>query len=172
MELVKGAIFSSLHDLISGARVLDLFAGSGSLGIEALSLGAASATFVEADRFAVECIEQNLAKTRFTGDIKSCDVFRYLERMAPAEAFDLVMADPPYVKDEGDRDFATELLASPHIPRTITSEGIFILEHLPWAPLPPHPAWELIRDKRYGKTSVAFFRKLPLHSIPFATPSP
>jgi len=161
MELVKGAIYSSLHDLIPNARVLDLFAGSGSLGIEALSRGAASATFIEADRFAIECIEQNLEKTKLTGDIKSCDVFRYLERMAPDSAFDLILADPPYVKADGDRDFATELLASPHIPRAIHADGIFVLEHLPWAPLPPHPAWELIRDKRYGTTSVAFFRKIP-----------
>ena len=53
MDLVKGAIFSSLHDLVSGARVLDLFAGSGSLGIEALSRGAAHATFVDDDRTAM-----------------------------------------------------------------------------------------------------------------------
>ena len=67
MDVVKGAIFSSLGDFIVGARVLDLFAGSGALGIEALSRGAASATFVENDRRAVAAIERNLEKTKLTG---------------------------------------------------------------------------------------------------------
>ena len=83
----KGAIFSSLGDFIVGARVLDLFAGSGALGIEALSRGAAAATFVESERRAVQAIEKNLANTKLSR--RACtamDVFRFLDRFAaPAQ---------------------------------------------------------------------------------------
>ena len=67
MDRVKAAIFSSLGEAIIGARVLDLFAGSGALGIEALSRGAASAIFLEDDRQSAEAIEENLAKTKLNG---------------------------------------------------------------------------------------------------------
>ncbi len=71
MDLVRGAIFSSLGERVIGARVLDLFAGTGALGIEALSRGAASAVLVEEDRRAAASITRNLAKTRFTVSCKS-----------------------------------------------------------------------------------------------------
>src|SRR3954468_449196 len=78
MDRVKAAIFSSLGDEIIGARVLDLFAGTGALGIEALSRGAASALFVENDSSAVEAIERNLAKTKLTGRVRKLNVFAFL----------------------------------------------------------------------------------------------
>ena len=73
MDRVKGAIFSSLGDAVIGAHVLDLFAGTGALGIEALSRGAASARFVDHDRRAVAAIEANLARTKFTGRVVQRD---------------------------------------------------------------------------------------------------
>src|SRR5216110_2538089 len=79
MDRVKAAIFSSLGDRVPRARVLDLFAGTGALGIEALSRGAASATFVENDRRAVESIRRNLAQTRLDGRIHELDVFHFLD---------------------------------------------------------------------------------------------
>ncbi|PYK35195.1 MAG: 16S rRNA (guanine(966)-N(2))-methyltransferase RsmD, partial [Verrucomicrobia bacterium] len=75
MDRVKAAIFSSLGEAIIGARVLDLFAGSGALGIEALSRGAASAMFVEDERQSVEAIEKNLARTNLKGRVRQQDVF-------------------------------------------------------------------------------------------------
>src|SRR4030095_12168992 len=78
MDRVKAAIFSSLGDAIVGARVLDLFAGSGALGIEALSRGATSAVFVEDDRRTAEMIDQNLAKTKLRGRVRNQDVFDFL----------------------------------------------------------------------------------------------
>ena len=112
MDVVKGAIFSSLGDAIIGARVLDLFAGSGALGIEALSRGAASVVFVENDRRAVTAIERNLELTKLSGDIQPIDIFRYLDRFATPGGFDLILADPPYAKAAGERDFTPELLGS------------------------------------------------------------
>jgi 16S rRNA (guanine966-N2)-methyltransferase len=161
MDVVKGAIFSSLSDFIVGARVLDLFAGSGALGIEALSRGAASATFVESDRRAVASIERNLEMTKLTGDVQSMDVFRFLDRFAAAGVYDLILADPPYAKVPGERDFTPELLGSEPLRKGLAPGGMFILEHLPGAKLPLRDVWECFRQKRYGATEVAFLR--PLH---------
>ena len=82
MDRVKGAIFDSLGESMIGARVLDLFAGTGGLGIEALSRGAASATLVEKDPRAVEAIHRNLEKTRVQGAaVHTLDIFSFLHRI-------------------------------------------------------------------------------------------
>ena len=158
MDVVKGAIFSSLGDLTPGARVLDLFAGCGALGIEALSRGAASADFVESDRRAVAAIERNLSKTRLEGRVHQMDIFRFLDRLAAPASYDLIFADPPYAKTGGARDFTPELLASESLRGALSPDGIFVLEHLPGAKLPLGEYWECIRQKRYGATEVAFLR--------------
>lgn len=159
MDLVKNAIFSSLAELVPGARVLDLFAGTGGLGIEALSRGAASCQFIESDRRACDVIRRNLEKTRLGhGEVSCADTMRWLERSAPPAAFDLILADPPYAKKPGERDFGAELLALDGLRRTLAPDGILVLEHLPDGPLPLGTAWECTRDKRYGSTAVAFLR--------------
>jgi 16S rRNA (guanine966-N2)-methyltransferase len=160
MDRVKAAIFSSLHDVVTGGRVLDLFAGTGSLGIEALSRGAASAVFVESDPLAVQAIRRNLEKTRLTGPVHEMDIFSYLDRFAAPGSFDLIIADPPYAKQPGERDFAPELLASESLQRALDPGGIFVLEHLPGATLPLEPVWTTLRQKRYGATEVAFLRPI------------
>jgi len=160
MDVVKGAIFSSLSDFIVGARMLDLFAGSGALGIEALSRGAAAATFVENEQRAVAAIKRNLEKTKLTGNVQPVDVFRFLDRFAAPEAYDLIIADPPYAKAPGERDFTPELLGSEPLRKALAPHGIFVLEHLPGAKLPLHKVWECFRQKRYGATEVAFLRVL------------
>lgn len=157
MDKVRAAMFDSLGEFIIGARVLDLFAGCGSLGIEALSRGAASSCFVELDRRAGATITENLAKTKLAGEVIGADVFRYLDRVAPA-SFDLILADPPYAKAPGERDFGAELLASKPLRRALAAGGIFILEHLPGVALGIDLDWECLRDKRYGTTAVAFLR--------------
>src|SRR5262249_5332991 len=95
MDRVKAAIFSSLGEAVIGARVLDLFAGTGALGIEALSRGAESAIFVEEDRQSISAIEKNLEKTGFKSRIRQQDAFSYLKN-ASGEKFRIVFADPPY----------------------------------------------------------------------------
>lgn len=157
MDKVRGAIFDSLGELVPGARVLDLFAGCGSLGIEALSRGAASVTFVESDRRAVATIEENMARTHLVGEVVVSDVFRFLDRVAPAR-FELILADPPYAKAPGERDFGAELLACEALRRALAPDGLFVLEHLPGTALALDPHWTCTRDKRYGATAVAFLR--------------
>jgi 16S rRNA (guanine966-N2)-methyltransferase len=92
-DRVREALFSMLGD-VSGARVLDLYAGSGALGIEALSRGAESAVFVERDQQALAALRRNLKAVGADADVRRQDVVRFLAR--PAGKFDLVFCDPPY----------------------------------------------------------------------------
>ncbi len=160
MDRVKGAIFDSLGESIVGARVLDLFAGTGGLGIEALSRGAAAAVLVEKDPVAVQAIHRNLDKTRVCGaTVHTLDIFSFLHRLAVPGGYDFILADPPYAKQKGERDFGVELLSDPALVAALAPGGWFILEKLPGARLPKPPGWELFRERRYGATEVAYFRE-------------
>lgn len=157
MDRVRGAIFSSLAEQVPGARVLDLFAGSGSVGIEALSRGAQSAVFVERDRTAVEFIRRNLAKTRLEAAAQVCplDVFKYLERRGETR-FDLILADPPYTSAAQPIDFAARLLLPGAVDAALAEGGIFVLEKSPQHALEFPGGWEIRRQKRYGSTELLF----------------
>jgi 16S rRNA (guanine966-N2)-methyltransferase len=162
MDQVRGAIFSSLAERVEGARVLDLFAGAGGLGIEALSRGAKTVIFVEHYRPAVDCIRKNLEKARLSGGQVVClDALAYLDRLSKEgapEPFDLIFADPPYTTTEQPVDFCAKLLASPGLGVALAADGLFVLEKSPRHALaPPDPgAWEIVRQKRYGSTEVLF----------------
>jgi 16S rRNA (guanine966-N2)-methyltransferase len=156
MDRVKAAIFSSLANEIAGARVLDLFAGSGALGIEALSRGATSALFVEQDRQAVGTIEKNLAKARLEGRVRQQDVFDFLRRFNSTRKFDLIFADPPYEKTKSGECFTEELLSNQQLPQLLATDGVFVLEKQPSETLPQTKVWRLIRQKTYGATEVLF----------------
>lgn len=160
MDRVKAAIFSSLGDRVIGARVLDLFAGTGALGLEALSRGAAAAMFVENNRQAVHAIEGNLAKTGLTGRIRNQDVFDFLSQSSTAETYDLIFADPPYDKSKLGDSFTKLLLRNDRLPLRLTSEGVLILEKRPSEKLPTTEFWEVIRRRAYGATETIFFQPL------------
>src|SRR5436853_7744768 len=95
-ERVREAVFATLGSLgaVEGTRVVDLFAGTGALGIEALSRGATAATFVDDDATAVATVKANLQATGLVGTVVRSDVLRFLE--SAAERYDLALADPPY----------------------------------------------------------------------------
>jgi 16S rRNA (guanine966-N2)-methyltransferase len=156
MDRVKAAIFSSLGDAVIEARVLDLFAGSGALGIEALSRGASSVVFVEGDGQSAEIIEGNLAKTKLKGRIRQQDAFDFLRQTSGAELFDVVFADPPYEKTEDGEQFTEKLLANEDLSRLMDSSGTFVLEKHPGEALPDTTLWRVIRQKTYGATEVLF----------------
>jgi 16S rRNA (guanine966-N2)-methyltransferase len=103
-DRVREAWMSILGDELNGARVLDLFAGSGALGLEALSRGAVSATFVELNPPSLRALEQNVATLGLAGvvTVQRGDAMRYAERL-PERAFDIVFADPPYTVDHAAR---------------------------------------------------------------------
>lgn len=155
-DRVRESLFAALGDLVVDSRVLDLFAGTGSLGLEALSRGAASADFVEAHAPAAAAIEQNLRKTRLTGGrVHRRDVFAFLST-APAARHGLVFADPPYAREEPQKETLARLLASDTLVRTLEPGGILILETLASEDLPAHELWDLRDERTYGTTSITF----------------
>jgi 16S rRNA (guanine966-N2)-methyltransferase len=158
MDRVKAAIFSSLGEDVIGARVLDLFAGTGALGIEALSRGAASAVFVEHDSSAIAAIERNLARTKLEGTIRKQDVFAFLQARRSSEPFDLIFADPPYEKTKSGGDFTALLLQEPRLAAMLAPSGIFVLEKRPSEQITHYSLWNVIRARSYGATEVLFLQ--------------
>lgn len=147
-ERVREALFNSLGSLgaVDGASVLDLFAGTGALGIEALSRGAASATFVEADLHAVHAIEENLAITGL-GDrarVVHADVVRFLTA-SPPDTVDVAFADPPYA-------FADWPAVLDRLPARLV-----VLEARSHVDLGPD--WHALRSRRYGDTVITLARR-------------
>ena len=144
-DRVREALFSMLGD-VADARVLDLYAGSGALGIEALSRGAESAVFVERDPQAVAAIERNLASVASEQRVVRQDVLRFLT--SESGAFDLVFCDPPY--DSASR------LAGPlaeRLPKLIATHGRIVTESDKRNPLElPFP---LLTERSYGDTRIA-----------------
>jgi 16S rRNA (guanine966-N2)-methyltransferase len=159
MDRVKAAIFSSLGELVIGARALDLFAGTGALGIEALSRGAASALFVEEDAAAVSAIERNLARTKFEGRVRKQDVFAFLRSAQPPEPFRLIFADPPYEKTKSGEAFTRLLLESSELAGLLEPSGVFVLEKRPAEKMPANRLWDITRARRYGATEVLFLQR-------------
>jgi 16S rRNA (guanine966-N2)-methyltransferase len=144
-DRVREALFSMLGD-VSGARVLDLYAGSGALGIEALSRGAASAWFVERDARAAAVAERNLASLGLAERVVRQDALRFLARAEGT--FDLVFCDPPY--DSASR------LARPLAERlpAITPEGARIVTESDKRN-PLELPFELVTERSYGDTRIA-----------------
>ncbi len=156
MDRVKAAIFSSLGDAITDARVLDLFAGSGALGIEALSRGAAFVLFVEEDRQLTEAIEKNLAKTKLDGRVRRQEVFEFLQRSSRTERFQIIFADPPYEKTKSGERFIEKLLKNEALAQLLEPNGVFVLEKRSTEQTPVTTLWDIVRVRKYGSTEVLF----------------
>lgn len=164
-DRVRQAVFNMLGELIEGARVLDVFAGSGAFGLECLSRGASSALLVDQDRGACEVMKKNIAKTRLEGaSIRQGDVFKVLPQLVTAGTqFDLVFADPPYANKPGDVDLSAKLAADADFFKLVAPGGSVVLESrvtkggiASWSP------WEVMRDREYGSTRILWLRK-PVH---------
>jgi 16S rRNA (guanine(966)-N(2))-methyltransferase RsmD len=154
--LVREALFNIIGDSIRGARVLDLFAGAGTLGIEALSRGAASATFVEQDRTCANIVAENLAATGFAqqGDVVSADAIEWLRASGSNLAsYNLLLLDPPY------RDGVTLTAALQALDRaSLRDEALLVVEHHRSQPMPPLQRLTHVRDRDYGTTRLTFLR--------------
>lgn len=158
-DRVREAVFSILGDRVEGAAVLDLFAGSGSYGLECLSRGAGSAVFVEADRGATSVIGQNLAKAHLTGGtVAGTSVEAWLKRAHGR--FDLVFADPPYEKKQGDRDWNSFLLNSELLRDLMAPGALLVLEtFFKSAPkVAENSPWQVVDERRYGDSSLIFLQ--------------
>jgi 16S rRNA (guanine966-N2)-methyltransferase len=154
MDMVREAAFSALADLVPGACVLDLFAGSGAYGIEALSRGAAEAVFIDNHPKSIETIRINLSRTKLDGKVIRDDAFRFLKKQD--QRYRIVFADPPYAKTSGDRDYAGELMENQYLVAAIGPEGLLVLECSPKKDVSASRFWEVTREKKYGATKLLF----------------
>jgi 16S rRNA (guanine966-N2)-methyltransferase len=157
-DRVKETLFAILGPHLAGARVLDLFAGSGGGGIEALSRGSARAVFVERDQTAVRCIGDNLARARVAerGIVHKADAVGYLiDRAAADGPFDIVLVDPPYA-ETGLMEAALARLG----PKVLTTDAVVVAKHF-WRTSPPESVGLLasFRSKRFGETGLTFYQR-------------
>ena len=161
-DRVREALFSMLQFELQGASVLDLFAGSGSVGLEALSRGASRATFVEVAPRHLACLQANIALVKAAArcTVVKADVYAWLDA-APAGAFDVAYTDPPYELG-AEKGYARVLgvLAGRNV---VKEGGLFVAEMKAHQTPDASPLWDLVRDRVYGQTRIAVYRrKLPL----------
>lgn len=145
---VKGAIFNILGNAIIDAEVLDLFSGSGALGIEALSRGAKSVVFVENDPRCIVVIKENLKHCGFSGDI-----YMDIKRLKNGR-FAIVLADPPYGKD-----MARNLLSQLDSCSILKNFSLVVIEHSKRDVIEEPLSWKKIQEKRYGDTIISIYGK-------------
>ncbi|NCD21835.1 MAG: 16S rRNA (guanine(966)-N(2))-methyltransferase RsmD [Spartobacteria bacterium] len=155
-DKVRAAVCSSLAAAIPGARVLDLFAGTGALGLEAWSRGAAWVEWVENGPPALRVLRANLAALRVppeAGRVLAADVFRLLAAPCAGAPFDLALADPPYAEAQ-EKNWLPQLAAALARNGWIRPGGVFVFETEGKDPPPALPGWRLARDKTYGATRI------------------
>ncbi|MBV9463713.1 MAG: 16S rRNA (guanine(966)-N(2))-methyltransferase RsmD [Verrucomicrobiae bacterium] len=157
----KEAIFSSLAARVENARVLELFAGSGALGIEALSRGAASALFVESNRDAARTLRENLRTTRLeaNAEIFESRVEDELGRLArQGRSFDLIFADPPYAGEApGKMGWMPYLLGSDALHSILVETGRLLVEHSKKEKASESRLFEPQKEFRFGDTAITVF---------------
>lgn len=155
-DFVRQALFSILATRLDSARVLDLFAGSGALGLEALSRGAATCTFVDDHRQAITVIAENLTKAKLDGGhaVKS-DVTSFLKR--DTATYDFIFIDPPYWKYYGDKDHVGDLLKSGLLAPRLAPGGCLIAEISSRQTSPESSAFKLVSRREYGSSTILLY---------------
>ncbi len=173
-DRVRESIFATLGDLVGGGRVADLYAGTGALGIEALSRGAEFAFFVERAPASIRILRQNLARLLASFErqglpapevrISAADVRETVRNMPEyGGRFTVILADPPYGTARAggrQRPEAVELLEDELFARWV-GEALFVLEHaVESAPaVAARPLWRVVKQKRYGRIGVSYLRR-------------
>jgi 16S rRNA (guanine966-N2)-methyltransferase len=149
-ERVRNAMFNIVGDEIKGASVLDAFAGSGALGLEALSRGAAHATLVDRDSRAAATLEANIAHFQLQpkAQIIQADVAVWLETCR--DTFDIILADPPY----DDTQFATVM----KLKKLLKPSGLMILSYPGRGETPPANGVVVVDNRSYGTAALTFYR--------------
>ena len=151
-DQVKEAVFNIIQGDVEGRSCLDLFTGTGQMGIEALSRGAESCTFVDADRNAIKLVKLNLEKTGLRGRVVQADALRYLES---GEKYDLIFIDPPYRSGLYER-----ILQNIKAFDKLHTGGIMIVESsADYEPESPGAPYFKLRSYRYGKVRITTFTK-------------
>src|SRR4051812_159339 len=165
-DLVRQAVFNSLGERVVGARVLDLFSGSGAIGLECLSRGARMVLSVEKANRHASMIRENLAAIGLAADnyqLRVQDVFTAVGQMAETnQEFDLIIADPPFGdKNVGRRSnsLSQKLLDDERLPRLIAGGGLFVLGHTKRDTLTIPPAWREFKLLKHGDSIMRFFEQ-------------
>lgn len=155
MDRVKETLFNVLGEQVEGARVLDLYAGCGSLGFEALSRGASSVVFVDSDPHAIRCLQANADTFSVREEVRilKTTVFEALtDCQCSHHAFDIILIDPPY-----DRYLAKKTLLKIYGFDILAPNGILVIEHAAHEQLPIAKHIEIITHKKFGQTQLSFF---------------
>ncbi|KHL12026.1 16S rRNA (guanine966-N2)-methyltransferase [Mumia flava] len=157
-ERVREAMFSSLESMLGGlhgVRVLDLYAGSGALGLEALSRGAEHATLVESHRRTAQVAQRNVRSLGLSADVVDAKVETYLQR-PPTRPYDLVLLDPPYPLEAA---AVVAVVAAVTTEAWWSSGGVIVVERSARdAPFDWPGSVEPVRDRRYGETALWYGR--------------
>ncbi|HSC73529.1 MAG TPA: 16S rRNA (guanine(966)-N(2))-methyltransferase RsmD [Gaiellaceae bacterium] len=150
-DRVRENVFNIVAPWVEDARVLDLYAGSGAMGLEALSRGASAVVFVESDPDAVRAIERNLDRLRLTGArvVRADATTGLAQETAAGRKYDLVLADPPYAMT----DFDT---LAPYLPRVLADDGLLVLESAARTE-PALAGLEVRTSRKYGSTRITVF---------------
>ena len=151
-DYVKESLFNLIGMDVQGSKFLDLFAGSGGVGIEALSRGASSVTFIDISSKSTQLIERNLAKTRLKSNatIWQGELPKALNKLA-GQKFDIIFIDPPYY-----RDFIPKILSSISAKHLLEDNGYIILEASELDEITPPPELEIYKEKKYSSTKLIF----------------
>ena len=165
-DLVRQAVFNSLAGRVIGARVLELFGGTGALSLECLSRGSANVTCIELSPKHARYIERNFTSTRLPRDsfhLRVQDVFTALPQLvATGEEFDLIVADPPFgEKNVGRRStsLSQRLLDDEDLPKLFASEGMFVLGHTKRDTLTIPSVWAEVKEMKHGDSRMRFLRR-------------
>ena len=165
-DLVKQAVFNSLGGRVVGARVLELFAGTGALSLECLSRGATSALCIEKSAKHAQTLRQNFALARFaleTLQVRVQDVFTAISQLVEAGSqFELILADPPYgEKNIGRRStsFAQRMLDDPGLPHLLAPEGLLVLGHAKRDTLSIPAQWRQTKQLKHGDSLMKFLER-------------
>jgi 16S rRNA (guanine966-N2)-methyltransferase len=155
-DRIRETLFQILEPDLGGTRVLDLFAGAGTMGIEALSRGAAHATFVERAATALEALRKNVASTGFAGrsEIVAANVIGFLDRGAPAERYDFAFLDPPFA----DVAILEATLAHPTLSAALAPAATVVARVLRKHPPEIPPSARIVRTKQIGEEDLVFLR--------------
>ncbi|VEN73655.1 16S rRNA (Guanine(966)-N(2))-methyltransferase RsmD [Candidatus Desulfarcum epimagneticum] len=157
---LRETIFNVIADWVPGAAALDMFAGTGALGIEALSRGARLCVFIDQDPRSLDLVRENLRSCGFEKEARliRLDIARRLSRVKNASpAFDLVFMDPPY-----ERDRVNPALTSLAESRCLAPDAIVVVEHSPAEPIwEESPDFEVFKSKRQGRNVASFLRRRP-----------
>ena len=163
-DAVREAVFSMLAAVIRGSSFLDLYAGTGAVGLEALSRGAASVAWVEKNPKIARVLESNVSALCGGAPPQGSRIFRadaeqWLKRPPrPGGSVDIVFADPPYVEREGERDSMPELAAAAAAGGILAEGAFFVAEQREGTPLDTPCGFELLTRRRYGRTAVSLLK--------------